>query len=294
MPMSTASRPLLLVTGGSGYLGQQLIRLGRERWQVAATYHAHPEAATSLTHRLDLTDATGVVALCLELRPTVIIHTAAANPGSGQDFTAVNVLGTRHVAQAAATCGARLIYLSTDMIFDGRQGNYTESAAPNPVTEYGRSKAEAEAEVRASGAEAVSVRTSLIYGWQPTLDRQSRWIIDSLRSGAPLHLFTNELRCPIWVESLAAALLELTALDYTGVLNVAGAETLSRYAFGVQLARFHGLDPAPIIPADSRGYATPRPADCSLDCARARALLRTPLPGVAEILSGSRGDKPPL
>ena len=279
----------MLVTGGSGYLGEWIVTLARPAWDVTATHLHHLPALDTddpgvTWRRLDVRDRTAVNTLVHETSPAVIIHTAALNPGQGTDFQAVNALGTRHVARAAAAHHARLVHISTDVVFDGEKGNYVEEDLPSPITPYGRSKAQAEAEVWDSGAETLVVRTSLIYGWRPRIDRNTRWIVGDLRAGKPVRLFTDELRCPIWVESLAAAIVELAGLTYTGVLHVAGAQVLSRYELGVRLARFHGVDPGPLIPARSRESGLHRPLDCTLDCSRARALLRTPLPGVDEVL----------
>jgi dTDP-4-dehydrorhamnose reductase len=292
----------MLVTGGSGYLGGWVVRLARANWRVSATFLTRPvdpdvngERGVNW-RRLDVRDAAAVDALMADVHPAVVVHTAAANPGGDADFAATNVDGTRHVARATRSVGARLIHISTDVIFDGEKGSYVEEDLPQPITPYGRSKALAEEEVRASEAEAVIVRTSLIYGWRPRIDRHTRWVVEGLRAGNPPHLFTDELRCPMWVESLAAAVVELAVMTHTGVpsilqrrhsdgaLHVAGAQSLSRYQFGVRLARFHGVDPGPIVPARSRESGLVRPLDCTLDCSRARALLRTPLPGVDEVL----------
>jgi dTDP-4-dehydrorhamnose reductase len=282
----------ILVTGGSGYLGKWVVRLARPGWDVTATYLNHPIEAEEnkpgvAWRRLDVRAGAAVSTLVREVRPAVIVHTAALNPGQGSDFEAINVAGTRHVARAAANQRARLIHISSDVIFDGEKGNYVEEDQPSPITPYGRSKALAEAEVWASGAEAVIVRTSLIYGWRPRLDRGTRWIVGDTRTGKQVHLFTDELRCPVWVESLAAAVIELAGMNYTGVLHVAGTQSLSRYEFGLRVLRFHGIDPDPglVIPTRSRESGLHRPLDCTLDCSRARALLRTPLPGVAEVMS---------
>ena len=106
------------------------------------------------------------------------------------------------------------------------------------------------------------------------------------------HVSTDERRCPIWVESLAVAVIELAGMSYTGVLHVAGAQPLSRYEFGVRLLRFHGVEPGPacpeqsrrVIPVLGREIAPGRPLNCTLDCSRAQSLLRTPLSGVDEVL----------
>jgi len=284
------AKPRLLVTGGSGYLGGWVVRLARDGWGVTATYLSHPANGPGVSWRqLDVRDAAAVAALVCQVQPDVVVHTASLNPGQGDDFEAVNADGSRNVARAAASCGSRLIHLSTDVLFDGKKGNYVEEDPPSPITPYGRSKALAEETVLASGAEVVIVRTSLIYGWRPRADRNTRQMMDALAAGQPVRLFTDELRCPIWVESLVAAVVELAGMGYArfhrvGVLNVAGAQALSRYEFGVRLLRFLGVDPSTVIPTPSPKDKL-RPLDCTLDCSRARKLLRTPLPGVDEVLA---------
>jgi dTDP-4-dehydrorhamnose reductase len=278
----------LLVTGGSGYLGDWVVRLACDEWDVIATYLSHAVDRPSADWRqLDVRDEAAVAALVGEVRPQGVIHTASLNPGQGDDFEAVNAVGSGNIARAAAGFGARLVHISTDVVFDGQRGSYVEDDSPNPVTAYGRSKALAEEQVRASGAEAVIVRTSLIYGWRPTVARAAQWMIDDLQAGKPVRLWTDELRCPIWVKSLAAAAVELAGMSYTGSLHVAGAQTISRYEFGVRMLRFHGVDPSPVVPMSSPKDKL-RPLDCTLDCSRARALLRTPLPGVDEVLDWER------
>jgi len=282
--------PRMLVTGGSGYLGGWVVRLAHADWNVTATYLAHAVDDPNADWRqLDVRDGSAVASLVDEVQPQVLVHTASLNPGLGDDFEDVNADGSGNVARAAAGVGARLVHISTDVIFDGQRGSYVEGDLPNPITPYGRSKALAEEAVLASGAEAVIVRTSLIYGWRPTVARAAQWMIDDLQAGKSVRLWADELRCPIWVESLAAAVVELADLSYTGPLHVAGAQTLSRYEFGVRMLRFHGVYPSPAVPMPSPKDKL-RPLDCTLDCSRARALLRTPLPGVDEVLDRERNS----
>jgi dTDP-4-dehydrorhamnose reductase len=242
----------LHVTGATGYLGSELVRL-------------RPDASRE---RMDVCDAGAVRELFERVRPDVVIH--AAYRQDGADAWAINVDGSRNVAGAAAAVGARLVHLSTDVIFDGRNGSpYVESDEPTPITEYGRSKAEAERRVAAAHPHALLVRTSMIYGGaQPSKHELAS------RDSA-LTFFTNELRCPVQVGDLAAALLELAAIDVAGPLHVAGAEGLSRAEFAELVAR----RPVRRAPAPRS-----RPLDCRLDSSRAQAMLRTRLRGVREVL----------
>jgi len=276
----------LLITGGSGYLGRHLARQAAADWQVVATYFSHPDPlAGCRAVPLDVRDGPAVARLLADLRPTAVIHTAF-DMGSPEAMQSVIVEGTRHVAAAAAAVGARLVAMSSDVIFDGEHGPYGEADPPNPVTAYGRAKAKAERITAGLCPAAAIVRTSLIYGFHPP-DPRTRWVVDSLRHGQPITLFTDELRCPVWVEQLAAALVELAAVegeDRGGIWHVAGAQALSRYEFGVRLTRAYGLDPVGITAGLSRDSGLVRPRDCRLEIGKAQARLRSPLWGVDEVL----------
>lgn len=237
------------VTGGTGYLGRELLRLA-------------PEASSE---RVEVRDAGAVLALFRRLRPRVVIHTAYR-----QEERDVNVDGAENVARAAAAVGARLIHLSTDVVFDGRKGTpYVESDPLSPVTAYGRAKAEAEARVSAAHPAALLVRTSLIYGGAEPSKHEL-----SARDPAQT-FFTNELRNPVQVGDLAAALLELAELEVAGPLHVAGADAVSRAGFAELISG---------APVRSEPAPDTRPLDCRLDSSRAQALLRTRLRGIDEVL----------
>ena len=240
----------LVVTGGTGYLGRELV--------------ARSGARGLSSRDVDVRDAAAVDAA---LAPyDAVVHTAYRQ--DPPDAWSVNVDGSRNVARAAR--GKRLVHISTDVVFAGDLGRpYVENDVPTPVHDYGRSKAAAEEAVREEHPAPLIVRTSLIYGGEEPSKHE---LAARDRS---LTFYEDELRNPIHVGDLAAALLELMAMDVAGTLHVAGAEAVSRCEF------------ARLVSGDARCAPAPpgRPLDCRLDSSRAQALLRTRLRGVREVLA---------
>jgi dTDP-4-dehydrorhamnose reductase len=258
----------LLITGGAGYLGSELARRAPTAgWQVRATWlNRRPQLDADLV-RADVRDEAAIARAAEGV--DVVIHTAYRQR---EDPWSNNVDGSRSVARAARA--ARLIHLSSDIVFRGDRGCYREEDPPAPVNDYGRSKAGAELAVRLEHPDALIVRTSLLYGaaepgTQELLARDGRTF------------FVDEIRSPIAVCDLADALFELARLELGGVLHLGGADDVSRYDFALLL----GADPARIEP----GHSTPdRAPNVSLDSSRARALLATPLRGAREVLRNGR------
>lgn len=266
-----------LVTGAAGLLGGELLRqLAIAPQPVWGTWHERPPQPDSPHHyaRLDITERAAVLALVQTIRPAVIIHTAYQK--DGPQLHAVTATGAAVVAEAATAVGARLLHLSSDVLLDGEHAPYDESAVPAPIHPYGAAKAAAEAAVQQAAPTAVLVRTSLISRLEPP-DPVSAWIERSLRAGEPVTLFTDEIRCPVWASDLAAALIELAALPYSGVLNIAGPQALSRYEMGQRLAARLALPATALRSGSSLHSGLNRPRNCTLHIRRAQELLRTRL-----------------
>ncbi|TDC29135.1 NAD-dependent epimerase/dehydratase family protein [Micromonospora sp. 15K316] len=267
----------LLVVGASGFLGAEVCRqavAADER--VVGTYHSGGVDVTGVeAHRLDVTDRAAVRALVARVRPTVVIGT----PYRYGDW-AVTADGAAHIAYAAAEVGARLVHISSDALHAGRSEPYGDDEPPTPIFPYGAAKAAAETAVRVIDPDAAVVRTSLILGER---SKQIQLCRDALAGRAAL--FTDELRCPVDVADLAAAVRELAGTDYAGTINVAGADAVSRAELGLLVARREGLDPTVMKTTTSAESGLLRPTDVRLDSGRAAGLLRTRLRGVRELLA---------
>ena len=274
----------ILITGGSSYLGQHLVPLTAVSHTTHYTYHQNKPSLPAQGHSLDIRDETAVRTLVFSLQPEIIIHLAGSNRGS--EMATIIRQGAGNITWAAQEVGARLIHLSTDSIFRGDASPYDETAVPTPVNAYGRAKADAEAIVRQQ-ANSVIVRTSLIYGLQ-TMDHGTRWMATALANSEPVTLFSNQIRNPIWVDSLCHALLELAQNRVTGILNVAGCQVLTRAEFALKLLDYWEIQRRESLTiAPSSGDW---PLNCELDLAQATAVLQTALPGVDQVLQKAQNS----
>ncbi|HJU06622.1 MAG TPA: SDR family oxidoreductase [Nitrospiraceae bacterium] len=269
------------VTGAGGLIGHEVV-------QSAALYAPDIQVQGTTRTDVDLTNTAAVQETFTRLQPQIIIHCAAlTKTGLCEQHPSLawslNVEATARLADVAHNIP--FIFFSTDLVFDGRQGHYDEMAPANPLSVYARTKVEAERRVLANPGHTV-IRTSLNGGTSPTGDRGfNEEMRRAWQDGRMLKLFTDELRCPIPAAVTARAVWELILSNAIGLYHVAGAERLSRWQIGSLLAsRWPQLNPR--VEAASRidFPGPPRPADTSLNCAKAQKLLSFPLPGLTEWL----------
>lgn len=270
----------LLVTGASGFLGWHLCRAAQATWQVEGTYHRHtPPLPGVALHSIDFTDPDALKTWLNALAPDAVIHTAALSQPNrceqAPDLShRLNVEATRVLAQY---CGERpipFVFTSTDQVFDGQAAPYSEASPPSPISVYGRHRVEAEALIQAQHPTAAICRLPLLYGPpSPTAECFLQGFVRTLKAGQPLHLFTDEFRTPAYVEDAAAGLL-LALENAQGLLHLSGPERLSRYDFGLQMAKAFGLDKGLILPSKQADVTMPaaRPADVSSNSQRAYGL----------------------
>lgn len=270
----------ILITGGGSYLGRHLVPLAAQNHSVGYTYFQNDPLDLAVGMQLDVRGDTAVTQTVTEFQPQVIIHTVGSNRGG--DMAQVIRRGTQNVVRAAQQAGARLIHLSTDSIFDGLNPPYDETAVPTPVNEYGRAKADAERIVSRCPNHAI-IRTSLIYGLQE-MDHSTAWMALALAAGEPVQLFDNQIRNPVWVDTLGLACLELAVNDFIGIINVAGQQVMTRSEFGLKLLDYWQVEPRDTLtigPSVSGRW----PLDCRLDLGLGTAVLKTPFLGVDQVLA---------
>lgn len=276
----------ILITGASGFLGRYLLNFAPKEVLILAQHHKHHLPNTSPNvqpFKLDFTK------LSLEqiddFKPQVIIHAAAQSSIDACELDPeiaweLNFEVTRRLTDIADRNRSRLIFTSSDTVFDGKQGNYSEGDPPNPLNVYAETKIKSEQYILENLRDAVVVRPALFYGLSLNGNPSfSQVMLENLKAGKRLYLFTDQYRSPLPVSLLAQALWELVDSGFGGILHLGGTERISRYDMGKLLCRQFSLPLDLIIPISSEqsSQVAARPRDCSLNVTLASSLLKTKL-----------------
>lgn len=286
-------RTRVLITGGTGLLGKALLQTAGPEWEVWATFHRNPPPAEwrSRFHPLDLSDPGAVEPLFRETRPEIVIH--AASIGSvdeaerdPEDVRRINLDGTLRIGQACLRTGARLLFISSNAVFDGKHPPYSEGDPVCPVNRYGALKADAERRLQQSGLRALIVRPILIYGWPFPGSRENavtRWVA-SLEQGRSIRVARDIVSMPLWAPNGADAIWRAVRSGLSGILHVAGPDRVPLDEFARETARVFGLNPSLVVPVLNADLALPakRPADTSFVTRRMREELRVEPVGIQE------------
>lgn len=248
----------MFVTGATGFLGRHL---------VTASDAGEWELLAPTSHVLDVREQARVFEEITVWRPNVVVHLAYR-----PDDRRTIVDGSRNVALAAAAAGARLIHMSTDLVFAGRPLPYTEADRPDATMQYGRWKAQAEADVLGACPNALVLRSSLMYGTDH-LSPQQRDVEAVLSGRSRMSFFTDEYRCPAHAADIAAAIVRLADTpQVTGALHVAGPRAVSRADLAQAFAARLGGAGARVPTASLADSGLDRPGHLVLDTSRATAL----------------------
>ena len=242
---------MIFITGATGLLGRHLQRSpAMANWELIAPG----------SHSLDIRRQEPVIEMITDWKPAAIVHLAYR-----KDDRRAIVDGSRNVAEAAARCGARLVHLSTDVVFGGRQAPYTEVDPTFAVTDYGVMKAEAERIVMDICPTALVLRTSLMYATDFLAPLQTD-VERALRGQANTTFFTDEYRCPAHAADVADAVARLASMpQLTGPFHFAGPDAVSRADFARAIAGWLGLNPARLRTDTIASSGLDRPARIVLD-----------------------------
>lgn len=264
----------VLITGANGLLGQELVAVmsRHPEYDVLATAR---DAAPRFEHAscgyapLDVTRVQDVRRVFQDFAPTVVINCAAMTgvdecEGARDACWQVNVEAVETLAKQCETSGAQFIQVSSDFVFDGNDGPYSENARPDPLNFYGKSKLASENAARSAGVDRWSVaRTVLVYGTANDLGRSNfaLWVIQQLSNGEPIHVVTDQWRTPTYAPDLAAGIERIARYGKTGIYHLSGREQVTVFEFAHLIADVFDLDPSLIHGTDKSRFtqAAPRP-----------------------------------
>jgi dTDP-4-dehydrorhamnose reductase len=279
----------ILVTGANGLLGQHLIQLllTATDWQVTGTGKGPCRLPVAQNGRfnyqqLDITDGPAAFNFYLQAKPGMVIHAAAQTQVDDCEQNPVacwniNVTATRFLTEAAKKIRPFFIFVSTDFVFDGAAGPYSETAVPSPVNYYGSSKLAGEKEVLTSGLDAAVVRTCLVYGHTHNGSRSNiiSWVKNNLEQGRHIKVVNDQWRTPTLVQDLAKGILLIAQKRATGIFHISGKEMLTPYDMAMATANYYGLDTTLIERVTAGTFSQPaqRPPKTGFDISKAQVQL---------------------
>ena len=278
----------LLITGANGLLGSNLVYHAADRYEVTACSLTSVGSSKPVRCiQMDVTQEARVREVVTKVGPDVIIHCAAETRvdfcEDNRDHAAqVNTVGTAHIGQAAEDVGALVVYVSSDSVFDGARGNYTESDLPNPLNVYSKTKAAGERALVDCCSRHLIARTNM-FGWNMKPKQSlSEWVLSRLRAGETISGFQDVVFAPLIVNDIATLLLDMVEGGLSGLYHVCARDHLSKYEFARRIAEQYGLDTALVKPSslDQASLMAPRPKLTFLDVTRVEADLGRNLPTV--------------
>lgn len=278
----------ILIGGSTGMLGSSMMLSNTKHELWGAYLGDKPKAKNNV--ELDISDALWVNRVLNEIKPDVIINTIAITnvdlcEEKPEFARKIHVLGTKNLLEYAKEKKIYFLNISTDSVFDGNRGNYTEEDTPNPLNMYAKSKLEGDILTLQYPNTAIARTNIFGFNW---LKKQSiaEWIIDTLKKKKELKLFKDVYFTPILTNILADLLFKMAEKGIQGLYNVTGSESISKLEFGYRIAKIYNLDSSLIKPSSIRdiGLKAIRPLIPTLVCSKIEKLLKVKLPNVDENL----------
>jgi dTDP-4-dehydrorhamnose reductase len=276
--MKENNKEKLLVTGASGFLGSHCVNWFKNHYNVCGLINNSTNKIPGIRCiKANITNENKIAKLLKEENFDIIIHCAAiVNPdfceGNYSLANEVNVKGTRNLVR---NFKGIFIYISTDMLFDGIQGNYKETDIPNPINNYGKTKYEGEIQVQLYSQAYYILRTNF-FGRNNIIEGESfaEWIFNSLSNSEPINLFHDYIYCPIFIDDLFIIIEQLLTKKQYGIYNAVGKDKISKYDFGILLAKKGNLNSSLInrVSIDDHEFNARRPKNMSMKTDKLRSL----------------------
>jgi dTDP-4-dehydrorhamnose reductase len=249
----------IFVTGAAGLLGSKFMEMKLpESIEVIGSDLSKPKDYFSGHFvQLDITEKENVLKTIREHSPDCVIHSAAITnvdycENHQADAAKVNIGGTRNVVEAASKVGAKVVFMSSDYVFDGESGPYREEDIPNPIGFYGSTKLQGEGIVKKQSAEHIIARSTVIFGYHSLdLENFATWLIKNLKSGEKVNVVNDQFSNPTLANNCAEMIIELLERKESGIYNVVGKDYVSRYEFACKIADSFGLDKSLISPVST-------------------------------------------
>ncbi|MCW4015238.1 MAG: dTDP-4-dehydrorhamnose reductase [Candidatus Bathyarchaeota archaeon] len=285
--METWCKLRFLITGGSGLLGSKVAETAiLDGHEVYSGFNQH-ESRAGIPVKLDLNSQENVVKVFDLVEPEIVVHAGAISnvdqcEANKELAWGINVDGTKRMSELSREHNAFLVYVSTDYVFSGKRGMYTETDETKPINYYGKTKLEGEKIVSMLTSESCIARPSVIYGSVPAAGKINfaLWVLDKLRKGEQIKIITDQCISPTFNTNLADMIIEVAQRRLTGIYHLAGATAVNRYDFACLLAKIFDLDAGLIKPTKSEdmNWTAKRPKNTSLVVDKAsRVLHKKPL-----------------
>ena len=283
----------VFITGANGLLGQHLVEVFTQKHQVFSSdlhydpFFTYPNVKYE---SLDIFNTEKLKTLVSSFKPELIINAAAYTDVDGCETNRdkareVNIEGVENLIEICKEEKIKLIHISTDYVFDGKSGPYSEEELPNPISHYGRTKLEGELKIKKSGIDNIIIRTNVLYGLGEKINPNFfTWVFDKLKKEEKTKIVTDQLNNPTLADDLARAILELWEKKFTGLINISGSEYLSRFDFAQKIAEKFDLKKDLIYPikTEELKQKAPRPYKGGLKIELAHRVLNTRLSDISE------------
>lgn len=273
----------LMIIGASGLLGGHLAQYAKGDYEIVATYYDHTLKMPGIRAlKMNIVDSQNTMDIIEKEKPDYIVLSAAQRnvdycETHQEEASRINVEGAKNVAVASDKVHAKLIYISTDLVFDGTLGMYKESDKTNPVNHYGKTKLQGELEVALNVSDYAIARVSVLYDWNmfDYTFNFVEWVYQNLKLEKPLSLFSDQFRCATYIKNACSALLKICEDDEKGIFHVAGKNCVSRHEIGLKVAEVFGFESDLIseIQSSESEWVAKRPQKCCLDVTKMENVL---------------------